>query len=187
MKIYTKVGDQGETAFLGCGMLQKNDPHIDAVGSLDELNSTIGVSLCFIQDEGLRQLLQKIQHDLFTVGADLAGNKIKKDALPQITEKHVLELEQTIDQVDGKLTLPAKFVLPGGTVSSSFLHLCRSTTRRVERIVVGLKNEQGFNQEILKYLNRLSDLFYILARHSNKEFDVTEQQPIYKYFDGGKE
>lgn len=181
-KIYTKTGDQGKTTFFGCGIVQKNDLHIEAVGALDELNSIIGLSLCFIQDYNLRQSLTKVQHDLFTVGADLAGDKIEKQRLPKITLKHIEELELAIDELDKKLGMPPNFVLPGGTVASSFLHLCRTTTRRVERILVGLKNEPGFNQDILKYVNRLSDFFYVLARDANKEFDVTEQQPIYKFF-----
>ena len=187
VKIYTGIGDKGKTTFFGCGMVQKNDPHIKAVGSLDELNSVIGLSLCFIQDESLRQALMKIQHDLFTVGADLAGDKINKDTLPQITTKHIRGLEEEIDVLDKKLGLPTKFVLPGGTVASSFLHLCRTTTRRVERNLVSLKNEPGFNQDVLKYVNRLSDFFYVLARDANKEFNVDEQQPIYKYFKNNNE
>ena len=182
VKIYTKSGDKGKTTFFGCGIIQKNDPHIEAVGSLDELNSIIGLSLCFIQNESLREALMKIQDDLFTLGADLAGDKIEKQRLPKITAKHIEELEQVIDHLDEKLGMPSKFVLPGGTISSSFLHLCRTTTRRVERTLVGLKEEKGFNENVLKYVNRLSDLLYVLARDANKEFDVTEQQPIYKYF-----
>ena len=184
MKIYTKVGDQGRTMFFGCGMVQKNDPRIEAFGALDELNSVLGVTLCFVEDEKLRQTLNKIQNDLFTVGADLAGSELHADTLPQVQESHIRELELAIDELEEKLGMPKKFILPGGTASSSFLHLCRATARRAERTLVGLKDLINLNPEILRYVNRLSDLLYVLARQANKELEVKEQQPIYKYFEG---
>jgi cob(I)alamin adenosyltransferase len=182
MKIYTKVGDEGRTAFFGKGMVEKDDPRIEALGTLDELNSTIGVALCFMEDENLRQKLTKIQNDLFTVGADLAGSELKVDSLPRISEHHVKEIELAIDELQEHLTMPAKFVLPQGTVSSSFLHLCRSNTRRMERSLVNLKSNIPLNPFVLQYANRLSDLFYVLARQANDELNIKEQQPIYKYF-----
>ncbi len=181
MKIYTKVGDQGRTAFFGCGMIQKNDARIEALGALDELNSVLGVALCFVEDTRLRETLMKIQNDLFTVGADLAGSGLTADSLPRISEAHVHELESAIDELEGKLGMPKKFILPGGTVSSSFIHLCRTITRRAERSLVGVKEVISLNPELLKYINRLSDFLYVLARQANKELDVKEQQPIYKY------
>lgn len=187
MKIYTKMGDEGKTTFFGCGMIQKNDPRIEAFGALDELNSVMGVTLCFVEDQKLRQALIKIQHDLFTVGADLAGSALKEDALPQITAEHIQELEIVIDEVEEKLGMPKKFILPGGTVSSSFLHLCRTIARRAERTLVGVRDVINLNPEILRYVNRLSDLLYVLARQANKELDVKEQQPIYKYFEKKEE
>ena len=86
MKIYTKVGDEGRTAFLGCGMIKKDDPRIEALGALDELNSTLGVKLCYNEDEKRKQTLSKVQHDLFQVGADLAGSALDENVLPRITE-----------------------------------------------------------------------------------------------------
>ena len=181
MKIYTKIGDAGKTTFFGCGMVKKNDPRIEAFGALDELNSTIGVTLCFVEDKKLRSALTKIQNDLFQVGADLAGSELKENALPRITEVHVQELEIMIDELEEKLGMPKKFILPGGTISSSFLHMCRAITRRAERTLVGLKDIVNLNPEMLRYINRLSDLLYVLARDANKELEVKEQQPIYKY------
>lgn len=186
MKIYTRIGDEGKTAFFGCGMVAKDDPRIEAHGALDELSSTIGLALCFIEDEKLRTVLLEVQNDLFQVGADLAGNALNDDSLPRVTKEHVKEIERAIDELELKLGLPEKFILPGGTLSSSLLHLCRSVTRRAERSLVKVKNQLNLNPEMLKYINRLSDYLYILARQANKELDVKEQQPIYKYFEKEK-
>lgn len=184
MKIYTKTGDKGNTSFFGCGIVKKNDPRVEALGVLDELNSVIGVTLCFIEDSQLRENLTKIQNDLFTLGADLAGSGIKADNLPRVSEGHVVEIEQIIDTLQDKLGMPEKFILPGGTISSSFLHLCRATTRRAERALVNISETENFqaNPHLLCYINRLGDFFYILARHANKELEVKEQHPLYKFF-----
>tara|TARA_Y100000310_G_scaffold342617_1_gene446600 strand:+ start:983 stop:1543 length:561 start_codon:yes stop_codon:yes gene_type:complete len=182
MKVYTKVGDEGKTVFFGCGMVAKDDPRIEAHGALDELNSILGVTLCFIEDDNLRKTLTSIQNDLFQVGADLAGNSLTHSSLPKIREEHVLELEQAIDELEEKLGMPDRFILPCGTISSSFLHLCRAMTRRAERTLVKVKTNLNLNPVMLRYINRLSDLLYVLARQANKELDVKEQQPIYKYF-----
>ena len=178
MKIYTKTGDKGTTSFLGGGLVRKDDARIETLGSLDELNSVIGVTLCFIEDEKLREILTKVQNDLFTLGADIASMGIPH--IPKVTTEHVTEIEKAIDELEEKLGLPKKFILPGGTMSSSFLHLCRATTRRAERSLVSIG--EGINPQLLCYMNRLGDFFYVLARQANKELDVKEQQPIYKYF-----
>ncbi len=182
MKIYTKIGDQGKTTFFGCGLIQKNDPRIEAFGALDELNSIIGVTLCFVEDEKLRQTLLKVQNDLFQVGADLAGSNLQHNKLPRITEEHVTELELAIDELDAKLGIPQKFILPNGTVASCFLHLTRTMTRRAERSLVAVKDTLNLNPTMLIYVNRLSDFLYMLARDANNELHVREQQPMYKYF-----
>ena len=179
MKIYTKVGDKGRTAFFGCGMIAKDDPRIEAFGALDELNSVIGVSSCFIADDKIKDLLKKIQNDLFQVGADLGGSQLSYESMPRVKAEHVLELETAIDELHEKLGMPKTFILPGGTEASSFLHLCRAIARRAERELVKVKSVININQEIYHYINRLSDLLYVLAREANKE--VKEQQPIYKY------
>src|SRR3989338_7954565 len=184
MKVYTKTGDKGTTSFFGGGIVKKNDARIEALGVLDELNSVLGVTLCFIEDEKLRMQIIKIQNDLFTVGADLAGSGLQADNLPRITDGHVKEVELSIDELEEKLGMPKKFILPGGTVSSSFLHLCRATVRRAERALVNsVENGCNLNPVLLCYLNRLGDFFYVLARQANKELDIREQQPIYKYLD----
>ena len=181
MKIYTKTGDTGETSFFGCCRVEKNDPRIEALGTLDELNSVIGVTLCFVQDEKLKNLLSKIQNDLFTLGADVAGSEVVRDKLPRITMEHVQEIEQMIDLLEEKLGMPKKFILPGGTPASSFLHLCRAVVRRTERELVAAKPLLKYHEHILSYINRLGDFFYVLARQANKEQEIREQQPMYKF------
>lgn len=186
MKVYTKMGDEGKTTFFGCGLIQKDDPRIEAFGALDELNSILGVTLCFVENVKLRELLIKVQNDLFQVGADLAGSALEEKTLPRITSLHLIEMERSIDELQAKLGMPKTFILPGGTVSSSFLHLCRAMARRAERSLVKANRALSLNPELMKYVNRLSDFIYVLARDANKELDVKDQQPIYKYFKGNE-
>lgn len=181
MSIYTKIGDSGKTTFFGCGPLQKNDCRIEALGTLDELNSVIGLAMSFIEDEELQQDLHDIQNDLFQVGADVAGSALVGSVVPRVTEEYIHKLEQRIDELEGKLGLPKKFILPGGTKASAFLHLCRTITRRAERHLVAVKDVLQLNPLVLKYVNRLSDFLYVLAREANKEAQMSEQQPMYKY------
>ncbi len=184
MKVYTKIGDKGKTQFFGCGMINKDDPRIDAVGAVDELNSIVGLTLSFVEDLKLRDILTKVQHDLFQLGADLVGSALKPEVLPRIREDHIIELENEIDKMEERLATPTSFILPGGTKESSFLHLCRVTTRRAERNLVNIKNTGviNINPELLRYVNRLSDFFFVLARQANNEMNMREQEPIYKYF-----
>lgn len=185
MKIYTKIGDQGKTQFFGCGLIEKDDPRIDALGAFDELNSVIGLALSFIEDESLSGHLTKIQHDIFQLSADLVGSALRPESLPRITQQHINLLEEEIDKLEDKLGIPTSFILPGGTKSSAFLHVCRVITRRAERTLVSVKNKNTvhINPEMLKYVNRLSDFFFILARQANKEVNIKEQKPIYNYFE----
>lgn len=181
MKIYTKIGDQGKTTFFGCGLIDKHDPRIEAFGALDELNTVIGLTLCFVEEDPVRDTLTQIQHDLFQLGADLAGSKLLPNSMPRITQEHVLKLEQEIDILQERLGMPKKFILPGGTKASSFLHLCRVIARRAERSLVAAKEVLELNPELLRYINRLSDFLYVLARQANKELEFKEQHPLYKY------
>ncbi len=166
-------------------MIQKDDPRIEAVGSLDELNSTIGLALCFVQKEELRKKLVKIQNDLFTVGADLAGSALPLEKTPRITDAHITEVEEIIDILEEKLGMPKKFILPGGTLTSSLLHLCRSVARRAERNLVQASGKVNLNPALLRYVNRLSDFLYVLARDANHEESLQEQHPLYKYIKDG--
>ncbi len=163
-------------------MVGKDDPRIEAMGAFDELNSTIGLAISFLEPSPLQEQLTKIQHTLFQLGADLVGSALKPDAIPRIQQRHIDEMEQEIDILHDKLGIPQAFILPGGTKASAFLHLCRAITRRAERSLVNVRNSGtiAINDEMLRYVNRLSDLFYMLARAANKE--VPEQTPIYDYF-----
>lgn len=186
MKIYTKTGDEGKTSFVGGERVAKNDLRIDTTGTLDELNSVLGVALSFVIDEKLRFILEKTQHDLFTLGAELSWftSKASTRKLPVTTAEQVKELEYFIDELDAMLAPQTAFILPNGTQASTFLHLARTVCRRAERLIVTLSHDYPLNPEMLKYINRLSDLLFVMARYANKEFAVKEQQPIYKYFKG---
>jgi cob(I)alamin adenosyltransferase len=194
MKIYTQKGDGGNTSFYTGESVRKNDPRIEAVGTIDELNSLIGLVLSQVGvDEKeqnsvgveIKSALERIQHDLFTVGAELTMLSTKKMSssfkMPMITTQHISDVERMIDGVSEKLVEQKSFLLPGGTMLSAWLHFSRTVTRRAEREVVGLMEHIEMNPEVLRYLNRLSDLLYVLARYANKE-TVSEQQPMYKYF-----
>jgi len=171
MKIYTKTGDKGETSILTGERIPKNSPIIEAYGTIDELNSFIGLAAAEVQNNEIKLLLEKIQNQLFLVGADLAspekkGNK-KLEAF--LTPKEfILETEETIDHFESGLEELKNFILPGGSKASALLHLCRTVARRAERKVVALKESVNAEENIVIFLNRLSDLFFVLARYENK-------------------
>jgi len=191
MKIYTKTGDAGETGLMGGKRVRKDDPYMDALGSIDELNAVLGVTITHLNDEDhwseeVKAILERVQHELFTLGADIAASVDKPVLSPRITAQHVIGMEQIIDKFESQLKIPQHFILPGGTKTSAFLHLCRTVGRRAERDVVTLASHIRLNPEIVQYLNRLSDMLYVLARYANREAEAKEQQPIYKYL-GNKE
>src|SRR3990172_7640311 len=164
MKFYTGTGDKGETSLMG-GRTGKDDPRIEAIGALDELNSTIGLAISFQNDKKVIDILKDIQDKLFTVGAELSN--ISKSETPKISANHVESLESTIDGFElGEIK---KFILPSGTKSSVFLHLARTVARRAERRVISLAKSEKVNENLLKYINRLSSLFYVLSVHVNRK------------------
>lgn len=183
-KVYTKTGDTGRTSFIGGERVEKDDIRIESYGTLDELNSIIGVTLFYVGTPAVKTCLEKIQNDLFTLGAELASisPRAKELILPKVTPENVTEIEKQIDEFSVHLTIPRAFILPGGTQSSAFLHYTRTICRRAERVIVKLSKLYMVNPEITKYLNRLSSLLYVLARFENNEL-IKEQQPIYKYFE----
>ncbi len=171
MKLYTKAGDEGETS-LGSGKrLKKTDSRIKAIGEVDELNSFLGLARCHCKERNEDVLLAGVQRDLFAIGAELAQVKEMK-----LEKKEVEKLESAIDAASEKLTPLQSFVLPGGSKCASHLHVCRSICRRVERSVLALKEKEEVNENIPVYLNRLSDLFFALARKANKSENVEEFQ-----------
>ena len=187
-KIYTKKGDLGETGFYTGERVKKNDLRIEALGSVDELNSLVGLVAATVSGEDplhveIKSILEQLQHDLFTIGAELTMLSDTKNEYktPKITEQHIQDVERIIDEIQERLPEQKSFILPGGTPLSAWLNFARTVTRRAERTIVTLSEARPINEQLLKYLNRVSDLFHILARYANKE--VKEQQPIYKYFE----
>jgi len=170
MKIYTKTGDLGETSLFGGERVPKSSLRIEAYGTVDELNSIIGMAKEEVAGEGVKELLSGIQNKLFNLGADLATpetEKNKKLNVPRITETDVTEAEKAIDYYSDKLPELRVFVLPGGNKASALMHIARTVCRRAERGVVSLNMAEEINKNILILLNRYSDLFFVLARFEN--------------------
>lgn len=182
MKIYTKTGDEGSTSLFGGSRVQKNNLRIESYGTVDELNAYIGL----IKDQEISQQIKnsllKIQHDLFTLGAMLATPPDKETLkngkerlnIPKIDEASILFLENEIDNMDTELPQMTHFILPGGHTAVSFCHIARCVCRRAERLSVGLHEHEPLNSGILKYLNRLSDYLFVLARKLSKDLSVEE-------------
>lgn len=169
MKIYTKTGDKGETGLFRGPRVSKHDPRVEAYGNVDELNALIGVLIPTIRSAEVRDLLSSIQHELFELGADLATPPQEpEDPKLRIPTTMTERLEQAIDQFEIQLPPLKEFILPGGSQGGAFLHYARTVCRRAERSVTRLQKEQSVNPEILRYLNRLSDLLFVLARVENQ-------------------
>jgi cob(I)alamin adenosyltransferase len=171
MTIYTKTGDDGDTALFGGGRVPKNHIRVDAYGAVDELNSFVGLSLTSVDDSDIRSRLLLIQNDLFALGANLAtpegdGSRPRPQT-PQVPAARVETMEQWIDQATDELPELRQFVLPGGAEGAAGLHVCRSVCRRAERAVVALGQAESLDGGIIRYLNRLSDLFFVWARLEN--------------------
>jgi len=168
MKIYTKTGDAGETGLFGGGRVPKDDPRVRAYGDVDELNAALGFAAALEPADFELTTVQSIQRDLFSIGAELATpNPAKLRAV--VTADQVSALEQAIDKHEATLPPLKNFILPGGTPKAAAFHLARTTCRRAERAVVTLSREQRINSVIIHYLNRLSDLLFVLARAVNKQ------------------
>ena len=170
MKIYTKTGDKGETGLFGGERVSKNSLRIEAYGTIDELNAFIGMTVIEVSDKSVKDLLQKIQDWLFSIGADLAtpdNEKTKKLNVFRTPEKYYLYIEKEIDKYESKLDELRNFILPGGTKGAALLHICRTITRRAERMTVALNSTVKIGNNIIIFLNRLSDLFFVLARFDN--------------------
>ncbi len=171
MKIYTRGGDGGETTLFGGGRVSKDDARVEALGDVDELNAALGWAIAGVDDEPTRSRLESIQHDLFALGAELAtpgpasgGTRPKTPGLP---DGRVEELERWIDEGEEPLPPLTAFVLPGGVAPAAALHLARTVCRRAERSVVRLSGVAEVDARLVAYLNRLSDLLFVLARGQN--------------------
>jgi len=168
MKIYTKTGDTGTTSLFGGKRVPKDDLRIEAYGTVDELNSMLGVVRSLKPKKKIDKIVTLIQNHLFQVGADLATPYGSNDSyIPRIDATHAAELEEIIDELQEKLKPLKVFILPGGSVIAAHLHLARTVCRRAERAVVRLARNEEIGSHIIVYLNRLSDLLFVLARFAN--------------------
>ncbi len=168
MKIYTRTGDDGQTSLFAGGRTGKNSARLHAYGTIDELNSFLGLVLAQGVSPELTEALKTIQSELFVIGADLATPLDAEAAwITRVTEDQVTRLEHEIDQMDEHLTPLKHFILPGGSVGAATLHIARTVCRRAERWIVALGLEENLNTSVLHYVNRLSDWLFIAARFEN--------------------
>ena len=176
MKIYTKTGDQGKTSLFGGRRISKDDLRIEAYGTIDELNSHLGLLCSSSTNAEIKIKLQQIQSYLFVIGSNLAADPEKSNLkIPALSDEQTQFLESEIDVMESQLTPLRFFILPGGDQSCSQAHLCRTVCRRAERRTVSLSQIEIVNDHILIYLNRLSDYFFVLARylaHLNKSEEI---------------
>lgn len=176
MKIYTKMGDDGSTALLGGERVSKDSVRVAAYGTVDELNANIGLARAQTNDKSIDQFLANIQNDLFDLGADLAsphGSKARGHVV-EIDTNDIKKLEQAIDDFEQELSPLKQFILPSGSCAAASLQVCRTIARRAERHVVGLAKVEKINPNAVKYLNRLSDLLFVLSRLQNKRDGLKE-------------
>jgi cob(I)alamin adenosyltransferase len=168
MKIYTKTGDEGKTSLFGGKRVEKNHIRLEAYGTIDELNSVLGVSSSFNNDELVKKTINDIQNSLFRVGSELATpEEVKSKAIVSISPEEINNIEKVIDDIELKLNPLKNFILPGGSKLAAFLHLARTVCRRAERKIIELDLNESINPDILVYINRLSDLLFVLARFAN--------------------
>jgi cob(I)alamin adenosyltransferase len=168
MKIYTKTGDEGETGLFGGPRVKKNNVRIEAYGTVDELNAVVGMVRSHGLPADVDGLLARIQNELFDLGAALATPEPEKFGIAGATDEHVAALEQAIDRFEAELEPLRQFILPGGTPAAAALHLARTVCRRAERCVVTLAETETISPRVVVYLNRLSDLLFVLARVPNR-------------------
>lgn len=171
MKIYTRTGDKGMTGVIG-GRVKKDSIRVDAYGTVDELNAFVGQAIVLMDAAKHKEMmddLTEIQHELFDAGSDLAYVKAPEgmELTYKINAEMVTRLEQWIDRYDAECQPLKRFILPGGSPVSAALHVCRTVARRAERRVVTLAEQESINEEVRRYLNRLSDFFFAIARAAN--------------------
>ena len=176
MKIYTKTGDGGDTSLFGGQRVPKDALRIEACGSVDELNSVLGIALADGPDDEFRSALEQIQHKLFALGADLATPRSAggKKKVKRIEPRDALWLEREIDRRETLLRPLHRFILPGGSRFASRLHFARTVCRRAERAVVRLSRNEDIGEGVTMYLNRLSDFLFVLARYANQSAGISE-------------
>jgi len=179
MKIYTKTGDRGRTGLWGGGRVSKADPRIEAYGTVDELNAALGVVAAQLDEVPLLKIIEEIQNELHIICADLAAADLSDEKIPRIQAEHVERLEKLCDELAEELPPLERFVLPGGTPAGALLHWARTVCRRAERRAVALAEREEINPQVIRYLNRLSDLLFLMARLINHRAGATESHPRY--------
>ena len=175
-RIYTKTGDEGTTGLGGGQRVPKDSARVVTYGTVDELNSQIGVALAAGLCERLTAELSTIQNELFDLGSDLCwpSDDERRAQIPTIEERHVEKLERLIDELNEVVGPLANFLLPGGSAGAAQLHVARTVCRRAEREAVGLGRDEVIGEFVLRYLNRLSDALFVMARYENHERGVAE-------------
>jgi len=179
VRIYTRTGDDGTTGLIGGKRVPKDSPYVEACGSLDELNALIGLARGHGLPESIDRALQSVQDELFTIGAELATPQGTKRRSEVIGDKEIQRLENEIDSIEGSLEPLKQFILPGGSLPGAELHLARAVARRAERHCVTLARTEKVDARILKYLNRLSDLCFVMARYVNRLQSMPERHPTF--------
>ena len=173
MKIYTKTGDDGNTGLQGNFRIAKSHPRIMAYGTVDEVNAAIGIVLTNSLDDDVSQLLSQIQNDLFLLGSDLSNQNLN-DLKNRVSLDMIEKLEGSIDKFESELPAITNFILPGGNVAAAQIHQVRTIVRRAETLVVKLSDKDEINSNCIKYLNRLSDLMFVMGRLINKRNGVED-------------
>ncbi len=176
MKIYTKTGDQGETSLYGGQRVPKNALRVETYGTVDECNAALGLALTFPIDPKASAIIIRIQGELFELGADLATPIVRGEIVPRMQAGETARLEDEIDRMEADLPPLRRFILPGGSQAGAALHLARTICRRAERILVSLEEHEEVNPEAGRYLNRLSDHLFVLARWVNHRTEATETE-----------
>jgi cob(I)alamin adenosyltransferase len=176
-KIYTRTGDKGETGLVGNARVSKDSLRVDAYGNVDELNSVLGMVRAFLNDSELDKVLAELQRDLFVVGADLASTPdAQQRNVPRISMESITAMEKTIDKFEAELSPLKAFILPGGGVTGSLLHNARTVARRAERGIVALSKKEPVNEQLVPYMNRVSDLLFVMARIANHRENKAETE-----------
>jgi cob(I)alamin adenosyltransferase len=172
LKIYTRTGDRGETSLFGGARVAKDDPRIEAYGTIDELNSFLGVARAAEPQSPVDGELARVQSDLFDAGAHLASPGTSR--FPGIGGERIEALERGIDAMESELAPLKNFILPGGSIAAAHLHVARAVCRRAERLVVALHDDTPVTQSTIAFLNRLSDYLFVAARYANRRQGVDD-------------
>jgi cob(I)alamin adenosyltransferase len=177
MKIYTKTGDGGDTSLFAGGRVPKKHLRVECYGTVDELNSVLGVARAQQPHAQTDDWLERVQNQLFHLGADLATPlDAKADWVVRVDPTAITWLEDTIDQMTAELPALKNFVLPGGSLAAAQIHVARTVCRRVERLAVALRDEEAIGEQVIPYLNRLSDFLFTLARWENMKMGIPEEK-----------